>query len=55
MSAFTLTRTDHDSDWTALPAVTLAIAKREGANAVVVSERILERLLPLRNALLLTV
>ncbi|MFT6660102.1 MAG: multidrug efflux pump subunit AcrB [Maricaulis maris] len=50
--AFTLTRTDHDSDWTALPAVTLAIAKREGANAVVVSERILERLDLLRGTLL---
>jgi len=50
--AWTLVRDDHDADWTPLPAVTLAVAKREGANAVVVSEHILERLELLRGTLL---
>lgn len=42
--AWNLTRDDHHDGWTRTPAVTLAVAKREGANAVVVSEHILERL-----------
>ncbi|WP_421787221.1 efflux RND transporter permease subunit [Hyphobacterium sp.] len=42
--AWNLTRTDHHDVWTRTPAVTLAVAKREGANAVVVAEHILERL-----------
>lgn len=50
--AWTLTRDDHHDSWTRLPAVTLAIAKREGANAVVVSEHILERLELLRGSLI---
>ncbi|MBR9825334.1 MAG: efflux RND transporter permease subunit [Alphaproteobacteria bacterium] len=50
--AWTLTRDDHHDSWTRLPAVTLAIAKREGANAVVVSEQILERLELLRGSLI---
>ena len=50
--AWMLTRQDHNGEWTRTPAVTLAIAKREGANAVVVSEHILERLELLRGALI---
>jgi multidrug efflux pump subunit AcrB len=38
--------------WVRTPAVTLAVAKREGANAVVVSEHILERLELLRGSLI---
>ena len=50
--AWTLTREHHDEAWTRVPAVTLAVAKREGANAVVVSEHILERLELLRGTLI---
>ncbi|WP_289041152.1 efflux RND transporter permease subunit [uncultured Aliiroseovarius sp.] len=49
---WTMTRDDHHADWTRLPAVTLAIAKREGANAVLVSEHVLERLELLRGGLI---
>ena len=38
--------------WTRTPAVTLAIAKREGANAVVVAEHVLDRLELLRGSLI---
>ncbi|MAK83528.1 efflux RND transporter permease subunit [Phenylobacterium sp.] len=38
--------------WTQAPAVSLAIAKRQGANAVVVSEHILERVETLRGTLI---
>ena len=47
--AWMLTRDGHEGAWTRTPAVTLAIAKREGANAVVVSEHIVERLELLRG------
>lgn len=40
------------ASWQRTPAVTLALAKREGANAVVVSEHILERLDLLRGSLI---
>ncbi len=50
--AWTMVREDHHDEWTRLPAVTLAIAKREGANAVVVSDHILERLELLRGSLI---
>jgi multidrug efflux pump subunit AcrB len=50
--AWNLTRADHHDEWTRTPAVTLAVAKREGANAVVVSEHILERLELLRGDLI---
>ncbi|GHF03595.1 multidrug transporter AcrB [Aliiroseovarius zhejiangensis] len=49
---WTMTRDDHHADWTRLPAVTLAIAKREGANAVLVAEHVLERLELLRGELI---
>ncbi|MCK0140547.1 efflux RND transporter permease subunit [Aliiroseovarius sp. F47248L] len=49
---WTMTRDDHHADWTRLPAVTLAIAKREGANAVLVAEHVLERLELLRGGLI---
>ncbi|WP_375255205.1 efflux RND transporter permease subunit [Yoonia sp.] len=49
---WTLTREEGETDWTRLPAVTLAIAKREGANAVLVSEHVLERLELLRGELI---
>ncbi|WP_332771953.1 efflux RND transporter permease subunit [Phenylobacterium sp.] len=39
-------------DWSQAPAVSLAIAKRKGANAVVVSERILERVEGLKGSLI---
>jgi multidrug efflux pump subunit AcrB len=38
--------------WTQAPAVSLAIAKRQGANAVVVSEHILERVETLKGSLI---
>jgi len=38
--------------WTQAPAVSLAIAKRQGANAVVVSEHILERVETLKGGLI---
>ncbi|MDP1875755.1 efflux RND transporter permease subunit [Phenylobacterium sp.] len=38
--------------WTQAPAVSLAIAKRQGANAVVVSDHILERVESLRGTLI---
>ncbi|MEE2526152.1 efflux RND transporter permease subunit [Hyphobacterium sp. HN65] len=50
--AWNLTREDHHDGWTRTPAVTLAVAKREGANAVVVSEHITERLELLRGDLI---
>ena len=50
--AWMLTRDGHEGAWTRTPAVTLAIAKREGANAVVVSEHIIERLELLRGSLI---
>lgn len=50
--AWMLSREDHHDSWDSRPAVTLAIAKREGANAVVVSEHILERLELLRGSLI---
>jgi multidrug efflux pump subunit AcrB len=40
-----------DGNWTRTPAVSLALAKRAGANAVVVSERLLERLETLKGRL----
>jgi multidrug efflux pump subunit AcrB len=40
-----------DGDMRVLPTVTLAIAKREGANAVVVADRLLERLETVRGEL----
>lgn len=46
--AWTMRRAD---DFEALPAVTLAFAKRKGANAVVVAERLLERLDTLEGTL----
>ncbi len=50
---WTLIRDDEGAaDWTQLPAVTLAIAKREGANAVLVAEHVLERLELLRGDLI---
>ena len=49
---WTLTREEGETDWTRLPAVTLAIAKREGANAVLVAEHVLERLELLRGELI---
>lgn len=39
-------------DWTSSPAVSLAVAKRKGANAVVVSESILARIETLKGSLL---
>ncbi|MEN0654262.1 efflux RND transporter permease subunit [Hyphobacterium sp. WM6] len=47
-----LTREEGEESWHAAPAVTLAIAKREGANAVVVSEHIVERLHQLEGTLI---
>jgi multidrug efflux pump subunit AcrB len=41
-----------DEGWTRAPAVSLAIAKRQGANAVVVSEHILERVEQLKGPLI---
>jgi multidrug efflux pump subunit AcrB len=41
-----------DEGWTRAPAVSLAIAKRQGANAVVVSEQILERVEQLKGPLI---
>lgn len=49
---WTMTRDDPAAAWTRLPAVTLAIAKREGANAVLVAEHVLERLELLRGSLI---
>ncbi|GAB4271504.1 MAG: efflux RND transporter permease subunit [Pararhodobacter sp.] len=49
---WTLVREDGAETWTRLPAVTLAIAKREGSNAVLVAEHILERLELLRGSLI---
>src|SRR3990167_10264155 len=39
-------------DWSQAPAVSLAIAKRKGANAVVVSHAVLERVEALKGTLL---
>ena len=56
--AWTFTREHHgdahalEGDWSRAPAVTLALAKREGANAVLVSGHILERLDLLRGDLI---
>jgi len=50
--AWTLTREDHHGEWRRAPAVTLAIAKREGANAVVVAQDLIERLEILRGDLI---
>jgi len=50
--SWTLTREEGETEWTQLPAVTLAIAKREGANAVWVAEAVLERLELLRGDLI---
>jgi len=50
--AWNLTREGDEGSWARTPAVTLAIAKREGANAVVVSEHILERIELLRGDLI---
>jgi multidrug efflux pump subunit AcrB len=41
-----------DSEWTSSPAVSIAIAKRAGANAVVVSDSILKRVDSLKNKLI---
>ena len=41
-----------DGRWTSAPAVSVAIAKRSGANAVVVSEQILERVESLKGSLI---
>ena len=56
---WTLTRPHGDEghgevggEWRRAPAVTLALAKREGANAVVVADRILERVESLRGTLI---
>jgi len=49
---WTLNREEGEAEWVQMPAVTLAIAKREGANAVVVAENILERLELLRGELI---
>jgi multidrug efflux pump subunit AcrB len=49
---WTLTRDEDETEWTRLPAVTLAIAKREGANAVLVAENVLARLELLRGDLI---
>jgi multidrug efflux pump subunit AcrB len=49
---WTLTREDGETHWSQRPAVTLAIAKREGANAVLVAEHVLERLELLRGELI---
>jgi multidrug efflux pump subunit AcrB len=43
---------DANDRWTQAPAVTLAVAKREGANAVVVAEAVLHRVENLKGALL---
>jgi len=43
---------DERSAWTTSPAVSLAIAKRAGANAVTVSESVVERVDRLRNTLI---
>ncbi len=51
---WTLTHADADSDigWRPAPAVSLSLAKRPGANAVVVSEEILHRVEELRGSLI---
>src|SRR6185437_13505382 len=41
-----------DGGWSETPAVSLAIAKRKGANAVVVSDAILKRVASLKGSLL---
>lgn len=43
---------NRDGQWTSAPAVSLAIAKRSGANAVVVSEAVLDRLESLKGKLI---
>ena len=43
---------DADGQWSNAPAVTLAIAKREGANAVVVAEAVLHRVESLEGTLI---
>tara|TARA_R110000868_G_scaffold142374_6_gene359644 strand:+ start:8474 stop:11752 length:3279 start_codon:yes stop_codon:yes gene_type:complete len=50
--AWMLNREEGEREWNRLPAVTLAIAKREGANAVVVSEHIIERIESLEGTLI---
>lgn len=42
----------HDASWTEAPAVSLAIAKRAGANAVTVADDVLERVESLKGSLL---
>ena len=44
--------TDDKGRWTQTPAVTLAISKREGANAVVVAEAVLHRIESLKGTLI---
>ena len=50
--AWTLERAEDGEGFTAAPALTLALAKRPGANAVVVSEKILERVEHLEGELI---
>tara|TARA_R110000868_G_scaffold6550_2_gene36994 strand:- start:68671 stop:71946 length:3276 start_codon:yes stop_codon:yes gene_type:complete len=50
--AWMLSREGEGEAWNRLPAVTLAIAKRQGANAVVVSETILHRIESLEGTLI---
>ena len=50
--AWMLNREEGETEWNRLPAVTLAIAKRAGANAVVVSEHIIERIESLEGTLI---
>ena len=51
--AWMLSRASPESDnWSQTPAVTLAVAKREGANAVTVSEHILAQIESLRGSLI---
>jgi multidrug efflux pump subunit AcrB len=49
--AWSLSR-GRDGKWSTAPAVSLAIAKRAGANAVVISERIVERIEALKGPLI---
>jgi multidrug efflux pump subunit AcrB len=44
--------TDDEGRWTQTPAVTLAVSKREGANAVVVAEAVLHRVESLKGRLI---
>jgi len=47
-----LTRDDAGEAWNQTPAISIAIAKREGANAVVVAENVIERLDHMRGTLI---